>query len=106
MALPAKFGGLGIQNLVETYDNDYSNSIKITKDLTNLIYLQEQSSSKQDKDNISKCKESLRNDKVTRFREELDPILETFDPLTVRYINTAKEKSASACLTADGLHPQ
>ena len=56
LALTARFGGLGIQNLVKTSDNEYNNSIKITKDLTNLIYLQEQPLDKLDKDNISKCK--------------------------------------------------
>ena len=56
LAHPAGFGGLGIQNPVETSDNEYNNSIKITKDLTNLIYLQEQPLDKLDKDNISKCK--------------------------------------------------
>ena len=56
LALTARFGGLGIQNPVKTSDNEYNNSIKITKDLTNLIYLQEQPLDKLDKDNISKCK--------------------------------------------------
>ena len=41
-SLPVRYGGLGIANPVDTCDREYQASLTITKDLSDLIYAQEQ----------------------------------------------------------------
>ncbi len=42
LALPVRFGGLGISNPVECCDREYQSSLHITRQLSNLIFQQEQ----------------------------------------------------------------
>ena len=99
-ALPTRFGGLGIANPVETADIEYITSTFITDGLTNLIYNQKSSIDDLDIERVKKCKADKRKEKDARYQKELEEILQKADPLTSRSIKTAKEKSASAWLTA------
>ena len=100
IALPTRFGGLGIANPVETADIEYITSTFITDGLTNLIYNQKPSIDELDTERVMKCKDDKRKEKDARYQKELEEILQKVDPLTSRSIKTAKEKSASAWLTA------
>ena len=52
LALPLRYGGLGIQNPTKTADREYEASRKITKQLTELIFIQDQDLGKLDKSMI------------------------------------------------------
>ena len=41
LALPVRFGGLGVANPVECADREYNSSVLVTKSLTELLYSQE-----------------------------------------------------------------
>ncbi len=71
MALPVRFGGLGIQDPSETAQHEYDASIKITKPLTELIYQQNKSLSNLDNSKIKLAKAEIKSGKDKRFREEL-----------------------------------
>ena len=49
LALPLRFGGLGIQNPTKTADSEYQASKRITSQLTELIFNQDQDLSKLDR---------------------------------------------------------
>ena len=68
MALPVRFGGIGILNPVETADVEYEASIKITANLKQLIYYQQQSLEHYNEEVVKE----LINKKQTRQREEVD----------------------------------
>ena len=100
LALPTRYGGLGIQNPTQTADIEYNASTFITEELTNLIYHQSQTVSDLKVDAIRKKKSFMESEKNKRFQMELDDILVQVDPLTARSIQTAKQKGASAWLVA------
>ena len=63
-----RFGGIGILNPVETADVEYEASIKITANLKQLIYYQQQSLEHYNEEVVKE----LINKKQTRQREEVD----------------------------------
>ena len=67
LALPLRYGGLGIQNPEKTSAREYIALKKITKQLTALIVNQDQDLSKQDKSLISKTKADLKLEKEIAF---------------------------------------
>ena len=69
LALPLRYGGLGMQNPVQTSDREYDASKKITDQLTGLIYHQDQDLSKLDRRQLVKKKE-LKTQKEDRFSSE------------------------------------
>ena len=70
LALPLRYGGLGIQNPEKTSVREYIASKKITKQLTELIVNQDQDLSKLDKSLISKTKADLKLEKEIAFVAE------------------------------------
>ena len=99
LALPTRFGGLGISNPVETSDLEYTSSKYVTEDLTNLIYHQKSSLQELDQARVKERKAKMRKHKDVKYLKEQEEILETVDPLTSRSIKTAAKKSASSWLT-------
>ena len=69
-ALPLWYGGLGIPNPTRTADREYEASRKITKQLTELIFIQDQDLGKLDKSMIVKTKEELKFEKEKSFAPE------------------------------------
>ena len=63
LALPLRYGGLGIQNPTKTADREYQASKRITSQLTELIFNQDQDLSKLDRSFISKTKADLKMEK-------------------------------------------
>ena len=70
LALPLRYGGLGIQNPVQTSDREYDASKKITDQLAGLIYHQDQDLSKLDRGQLVKKKAELKTQKEDRFSSE------------------------------------
>ena len=72
LALPLRYGGLGIQNPAKTADREYEASKRITRQLTDLIFNQDQDLSKLDRSLINKTKAELRleKDKIICCRKE------------------------------------
>ena len=52
LALPVRYGGLGIANPVLTADRKYNVSVDLTENLTNIIYNQERSLDNYDKEGL------------------------------------------------------
>ena len=101
LALPLRYGGLGIQNPEKTSDREYVASKKITKQLTELIVNQDQDLSKLDKSLICKTKADLKLEKEIAFAAEKKRIesLITSEPKK-RAFMIASEKGSSSWLSA------
>ncbi len=100
LALPVRYGGLGIQDPTQTSQAEYEASEKITEELVSLIYQQNNDLANLDYFKIKKVKAEAKAEKEKRFTEEYGSIVSCLDPLTKRSIEAAKEKGASAWLTA------
>ena len=95
IALPVRFGGLGIQHPSRTAQYEYDASVKVTEQLTELIYQQDKTLSSLDYGKIKQVKAEIKNDKEKRFREQLKELIEKSDPLTKRCLEATQEKGAS-----------
>ena len=73
IALPARFGGMGIINPVKTADEEYKNSTKLTKTLTERIVEQDKES-EVDRDEIKEIKRQISQERATKQRQELERI--------------------------------
>ena len=70
LALPLRYGGLGIQNPVQTSDRESDASKKITHQLAGLIYHHDQDLSKRDRRQLVKKKAELKAQKEDWFSSE------------------------------------
>ena len=73
-ALPYRHGGLGIQNPVSTADREYSTSIEVTRDLTDMIITQDMDLTKLDQNKMKEKINKLKREKEVlngfNFRED------------------------------------
>ncbi len=72
LALPARWGGLGIQNPILTCDREYKCSKEITKHLVDLILNQEVTLDKIDRNSIKMTKQRLKIEKESDFKTKFD----------------------------------
>ncbi len=100
LALPVRHGGLGVQDPSKTSQYEYESSVKITEQLTSLIYNQNSSIKDLNKELVKSVKQEATTNKEMRFKLELHTILELVDPLTKKTLEAAREKGASSWLTA------
>ena len=100
IALPVRFGGLGIQDPTATAQIEYEASVKVTEQLTNVIYQQQKSLSGFDYHKVTLAKAEIQLEKNLRFSLQLKEIMSKADPLTQRSLESAKEKGASSWLTS------
>ena len=70
LALPYRYGGLGIRNPVSTADFEYAASVKITQPLTNLIYNQDCDLSNLDEDMVKELKAEVHMEKESCFEKK------------------------------------
>ena len=100
IAQPVRHGGLGILNPVETADWEFHASVRITRNLVDLILKQEQNLDNYD---ALKVKEELmktKSEKEDRLKQEHDNITESVDDEFARFLTLATEKGAGSWLTA------
>ena len=100
MALPYRYGGLGVLDPTQTAEREYSASIRITSSLTDLICSQEIDITRLDGNAIAEAKSEMTRLKEERFQEEFDVLAETMDVKTKRLVMAAREKGASSWLSA------
>ena len=74
LALPVRFGGLGVLNPVITSNYEFDTSIKITSNLKNLIYNQENTLANLDEDRVRATINKTKQDKEKRLIQEFELI--------------------------------
>lgn len=74
LALPLRFGGIGIQNPVLISDREYLTSVQVTKQLTELIYQQDNCVDKLDIAGIKATKAAVKLASETRYKAEFTTI--------------------------------
>ena len=72
LALPVKYGGIGIQNPVETADIEYEASVKITTNLKSIIFNQERNLENLDENMVKNIINQVKQDKDKRLAQELE----------------------------------
>ena len=100
LALPYRYGGLGIRNPVKTADSANRSSVKITELLSNLIISQQTDLSLLDQDIVKEVKQEVIAEKEKAFKKEEAEVLCHFDTKTQKLIKAAQEKGASSWLSA------
>ncbi len=110
LSLPARNGGLGIHNPVETAENNYNDSKMITNHISELILKQEWDSPNEEKTKEEKGKVVSR--KRAREKKQLESLKEKIaqkekginsnhsEPLLSKAMDLANQKGASSWLTA------
>ena len=98
LALPVRFGGLGIVNPVEIAERDFQTSLRVTEELVALIYRQETSLKKLDKIKIKGRVDSLKLAKELRLKE-LAEIMSEVDETTRESLQLVQEHGSGAWLT-------
>jgi hypothetical protein len=87
---------LGIQDPTVTAQIEYDASMKVTEQLTDVIYQQQNSLSGFDFHQVKLAKAEIQLEKNLRFSQQLKEIMGKADPLTQRSLESAKEKEASS----------
>ena len=72
LALPVRFGGIGILNPVESAQIEYETSVKITANLKNIIFNQEKTLDNYNEEDVKKLINETKKDKEKRLTEESD----------------------------------
>ena len=92
VALPLRFGGLAIQNPVLTADQEFKASNEITSGLKLMIYKQDMNLENLDKSEISSKKQSLKNTKEAKLKEEFEHLLKQLPTPRLRALQEASQK--------------
>ena len=100
LSLPYRYGGMGIQNPVETADREYMTSINITKDLTQLIFAQDMDITKFDAAKAKETKMNLKALKEMSLKQKSEDLNTIMNEPLRRAIESAQEKGASSWLAA------
>ena len=100
LALPYRYGGLGIRNPVQVADGEYEASLNITEPLADLIIQQDNDLSKLDRERVSEIKAECSAEKDREFAAEEAEIALALDEKGGRLLKCAQEKGASSWLSA------
>ena len=100
LALPVRFGGIGILNPVETSDTEYQNSVKVTANLKQLILNQETNLDNLDENRVKQLINKCKQDKGKRLTQECKVIKTLVDDNMKRNLDLAREKGAGSWLNA------
>ncbi len=100
IALPVRYGGLGLQNPVLSCEREFNYSKQITAPLVELILKQELSLEHLDKQQIKKIKTKLKKEKEDEYKKQFNKVCENISPKLKRCLEIAKEKGSSSWLTA------
>ena len=100
LALPVRFGSLGIQNPAQTAPIEFETSFRLTRSLSSLIRNQEQNLDNYDKENIKVEIARAKAEKENRLRSEFEEIKNTVNEDLRRSLDLATEKGSGSWLTA------
>ena len=98
-ALPAKLGGLGINNPSDMSNIEYENSILATQQLTDAIVGQN-TSLHIDEDEESKVKQTISKNKQDMFKSIREDLVKELSENQIKILDLASEKGASSWLTS------
>lgn len=99
LALPVRFGGIGISDPTTTADIEYYISATITKPLVDVIIAQEKDFANYDQQRVAEIIQRTKTFKEDGLRDELREILELVDEKTKRSLTLAQEKGVGSWLT-------
>ena len=97
-SLPARLGGLGIQIPTEDADFEYGNSLLMTEQLTEAIYLQK-SRLELDEDGLKKVRSEVRTRKSERYVHLKEHLKDRVSESEFKMMELASERGASVWLT-------
>ena len=100
LALPVRFGGIGVLNPVKTSDIEYETSVKVTANLKTLIFNQERNLDNLDESRVKELVNKCKQDKGKRLTQEFELIKTMVDSDMKRNLDLAREKGAGSWLTA------
>ena len=100
LALPVRFGGMGIQNPVEIADIERSNSVRITETLKNIICNQERNFENLNEELVRETINLTKQEKENRLMQEFEYIKSQVNVNLKRSLDLAREKGAGSWLTA------
>lgn len=99
MALPVRYGGLGVGNPVHECEKEYEASYKITLELKELMRTQTQDIHLVNFEKIDESRKEIKNMKERKIKEEYDGIVGECDGMMKRQLELAQEKGSSSWLT-------
>ena len=99
ISLPVRLGGLGIANPTLTAEHEFTASISITRNLTNIILNQESNFINYDKVEVAKTIQQVKKMKEARLKEDAACLYNTLNDNMKRILDLAQEKGAGAWLT-------
>jgi hypothetical protein len=99
LALPVRHGGMGIRDPTQA-SAEFSASIKITKNLSDVICNQETTFTNYDPADVAGCIAVVKDQKEKRHLDELILISEAVSTKTKRILDLAQEKGSGSWLTA------
>ena len=100
LALPVRFGGIGVLNPVKTSDIEYETSLKVTANLKTLIYNQEVNLENLNENRVKEIVNKCKQEKGKRYTQEFEEIKTLVDNNMKRNLELAREKGAGSWLTA------
>ena len=100
IALPVRFGGMGITNPVSSAEGENMASKRITNSLTNIIYNQEQDFNNYNEEDVDKLIKDVKVEKDELFQYEYTDLVSNVDAKMKRSLELAREKGAGLWLNA------
>ena len=100
LALPVRYGGIGILNPVETANFEYETSLKITGNLTSIIYHQENTWDNYNEERVKNTINKTKQEKEKRLSQEFDLIKAQVNDEMKTNLDLAREKGSGSWLTA------
>ena len=100
LALPVRFGGIGILNPTETADMEFDISVKITSELKEIIYNQETNLDNLNDERVMAVINQTKQEKGNRLTQEFEYVKSLVSDDLKRCLDLAREKGAGSWLTA------
>ena len=100
LALPVRYGGIGLQNPTETSELEYETSVATTMNLTKVIYNQDTNFDNLDTSKTQENIDKMKQKKEKLLKEEYESIKGQVDDDMVRCLEAAREKGSGSWLIA------
>ena len=100
LALPIRHGGMGIANPTKTSGHEHDASLRITDNLTRIIYNQENDFTNYQLEDVKQEINRVKAEKEERFKKEYEEIVTDLDPKSRRILDLARESGAGSWLNA------
>ena len=99
-ALPLRFGGLGIQDPMQTADKEFEASVLLTEELSDLILKQDHDLTKLQRGSVIEKKKNLKLKKELEYFRTFADIKSQFSEEQQKFLVLAKEKGSYVWLSA------